>query len=384
MAGRRDHDARGSTGQNACVREAYRKRIPAETHRQTWIELKRTLGSLDEGWEVWTDWYDDILRGADHLDSRPLIEELEVARVLIPDADWEKGPAHINALIAALEAKYRGGVPAPDEIEPQDSTAAQFRESDRRIDADDLAGRDAVASDSIAHDLHGGALEFAQTLYDLVAIVPPGSNRPRPLAVTVRRLIEATGTTVAAVRPGLLIPLAAALQVALDADARRERDPDLEGAPLSADEREALANASNAFKTWINTDPCLSTLEGARLRIAHEPMDNDKVDAMVQAAVDGKAATPAAAELVNDARQAGPQSQFYVGTVLNFIRRGLKIAAVTAAGGGAVVYGGAKVAAWLVANADTILGLLANNPALLDVATRLIAVLKQIPLAGVL
>lgn len=345
-----------------------------------WNDNKLALLAFDEAWFVWTNWYDDILRGANHPNSRLEIEELEFARALIPDGTWERGPAHVNSLIAALEAEYRHKIPGPEEIGPQDPTAARFRESNHVIDADDLAGRDAVATDPIARDLHDGALAFAQALHDVVAIVPPGSNRPRPLATTVTRLIEATGANVAAARPGLLVPLAAALQVALDADARRERDPDLEGVPLSADEREAIANASNAYKTWINTDPYLSTLEGARLRTAYEPMDTRKVDAMVQAAVDANAATPAAAELVNDAKQAGPQSQFFNSTVLNFIRRGLKIAAITAAG----VYSGAVVAAWLVTNAETILGLLANNPMLLDVATRLIAVLKQMPLAGIL
>ena len=74
--------------------------------------MKRLLLTQDQSWQVWTDWYDDILRGADHPDSRPLIEELEVARVLIPDDDWDKGPAHVNALIAELEAEYRAKAPA--------------------------------------------------------------------------------------------------------------------------------------------------------------------------------------------------------------------------------------------------------------------------------
>lgn len=123
-------------------------------------------------------------------------------------------------------------------------------------------------------------------------------------------------------------------------------------------------------------------LEVARLRTATEPMDTGTVDRMVESAVDEGAATPAAQEVVNDAKNAGPQSQFFNATVLNFIRRGLKIGAVSAAGATAAVYGSAKLAAWLVTNAETILSLLTNHPALLDVATRLIAILKQMPLAG--
>lgn len=78
----------------------------------SWINLKNTLLSLDDGWQVWTDWYDEIVCGGNHPGSRPLIEDLEVARVLVPDADWDKGPAHVNALIAELEAQYRAEAPA--------------------------------------------------------------------------------------------------------------------------------------------------------------------------------------------------------------------------------------------------------------------------------
>ena len=77
-----------------------------------WPVLRKQLVSLDSNWRVWTDWYDDRLRGAEDPRSRPLVEELELARVLIPDEDWRKGPAHVNALIADMEAHYRAATPA--------------------------------------------------------------------------------------------------------------------------------------------------------------------------------------------------------------------------------------------------------------------------------
>ena len=345
-----------------------------------WPSLKAGLRSSDQNWQVWTDWYDDILRGTDHPDSRPLIEELEVARVLIPDADWEKGPAHVNALIAELEAKYRAKAPEPEDIEAQDPVAVQFRETDHRIDADDLAGRDAVAVDLFARDLHDGALAFAQDLHELVSVTTAGSNRPRPRAAIVTRLIEATGATVDAARPGLLIPLAAALQVALDADTRRERDPDLEGAPMSAGEREAVANASNAYKTWINTDPYLATLEGARQGKASVFLDATEAAEVVQKAVDEGAATEAAQGAVDAAAGTGAGSRFHASTVLNFMRRGLKIASAAIKSWSPVVRGGLKVLRWLVKNEEKILELLTDHPGLHDVTKRIIAAAKALPL----
>jgi hypothetical protein len=67
------------------------------------VDLYRRLASellgLDENWEVWTRWYEDRLFPTDKSRRRPLIEQLEVDRVMIPGADWAKGPKHVNAII---------------------------------------------------------------------------------------------------------------------------------------------------------------------------------------------------------------------------------------------------------------------------------------------
>ncbi|HET7410584.1 MAG TPA: hypothetical protein VFJ13_10320, partial [Paracoccaceae bacterium] len=60
---------------------------------RAWNTLKADLLAANEGWEVWTDWYDDRLEG------RFGPQALELARATIPDEDWEKGPAHVNAII---------------------------------------------------------------------------------------------------------------------------------------------------------------------------------------------------------------------------------------------------------------------------------------------
>jgi hypothetical protein len=56
---------------------------PAETPlwaAEPWAQLKALLLSVDEDWEVWTEWYEDRLAG------RPSDQELELARALLPDA----------------------------------------------------------------------------------------------------------------------------------------------------------------------------------------------------------------------------------------------------------------------------------------------------------
>jgi len=61
-----------------------------------WRLLKARLLEADEGWEVWTDWYEDRLHG------RPFDKALEEARVLIPDEIWQQGPKAVNTGIARL------------------------------------------------------------------------------------------------------------------------------------------------------------------------------------------------------------------------------------------------------------------------------------------
>ncbi|MEP3303034.1 MAG: hypothetical protein ABJO05_13795 [Roseibium sp.] len=67
---------------------------------RSWNRLREALLARDEGWDVWTDWYDDRLQG------RPANPDLEVARVTLPEELWEEGPAAVNARIRELIEEY--------------------------------------------------------------------------------------------------------------------------------------------------------------------------------------------------------------------------------------------------------------------------------------
>ena len=70
-----------------------------------WRTLKAALLAANEGWEVWTDWYEARLAGdAGH--SRN--EALEIARAMIPDEIWKQGPAVVNAEIKRFIAEHAG------------------------------------------------------------------------------------------------------------------------------------------------------------------------------------------------------------------------------------------------------------------------------------
>ena len=68
--------------------------IPVWASRQ-WALFKDDLPD-EEGWNVWVDWYEARWAG------RPGDAGLELARVTIGEEDWEKGPAHVNAMIDGM------------------------------------------------------------------------------------------------------------------------------------------------------------------------------------------------------------------------------------------------------------------------------------------
>ena len=76
-----------------------------------WNKLKARLIEADEGWDVWIDWYEARLHG--HPEPN---EALEVVRVLIPDADWERGPVYVNRMIAELMERHAPKSPVPPSL----------------------------------------------------------------------------------------------------------------------------------------------------------------------------------------------------------------------------------------------------------------------------
>jgi hypothetical protein len=62
----------------------------------------KTMLLRDVGvWGFWLRWREGMLAG------RPLDWELQRDVALIPDEDWQKGPAHIAGLIAVIEERHR-------------------------------------------------------------------------------------------------------------------------------------------------------------------------------------------------------------------------------------------------------------------------------------
>ncbi|WP_147262940.1 hypothetical protein [Roseiarcus fermentans] len=72
--------------------------------------MKSVLLDANEGWDVWTDWYEARLDGDA---GSPPNEALEIARATIPDDIWTQGPAVVNAEIKRLTEKHTEGNDRP-------------------------------------------------------------------------------------------------------------------------------------------------------------------------------------------------------------------------------------------------------------------------------
>jgi hypothetical protein len=95
-----------------------------------WRELRAALlARQGEGWTVWTEWYEAWLDGREQFPrlSPQAREDLDFALCLIPDEDWKRGPAHLNALIrATIDAALTKAEIRDEELPRQTPDAAQF------------------------------------------------------------------------------------------------------------------------------------------------------------------------------------------------------------------------------------------------------------------
>jgi hypothetical protein len=71
-----------------------------EWAQYAWVELKGKMLESNQGWEVWTSWYESRLLG-----ERPN-QALEIAHATIPDEIWEQDPQTVNAYINRLVATH--------------------------------------------------------------------------------------------------------------------------------------------------------------------------------------------------------------------------------------------------------------------------------------
>lgn len=155
-----------------------------EWARENWNELRADLLSREEGWEVWTDWYEARLRGD------PVNDMLEAERLECVDrVSSYSSLSQAHAEIAKVVAKYTvatpyASLPETKDLPAQAPTGVRFRQTiDDKIDVADSAPHADVAMRR-RQVLAGCAAELASECES-------GNNLLKPHAVPLRQLQRA-------------------------------------------------------------------------------------------------------------------------------------------------------------------------------------------------
>jgi hypothetical protein len=162
---------------------------------QVWGTLRAALLAADQGWEVWTEWYEARLVGDA---AHPPNEALEIARATIPNEIWRHGPAAVNAEIKRLIAEHQSLQQRP--------AAFQFRVVDDKIDASPEDARPISARD--ARDLYEEAKRKARDLKDRLQRAQADVD----LRAHVDLLLTRLGESYPEMRPGLMLSMLRSLE----------------------------------------------------------------------------------------------------------------------------------------------------------------------------
>lgn len=112
--------------------------FPTAYHSRRWIGLQGDLRRVGRHWQVWIDWYEEVLAGSPP--SPPRNEEWDAAFTDVPGPlPWDDGPKAVNlaikARLDALQAAESSSEvpeqsPAPIRVEVRDGRIARVRNDD--------------------------------------------------------------------------------------------------------------------------------------------------------------------------------------------------------------------------------------------------------------
>ena len=272
-----------------------------------WAELRWRLLGLDEGWEVWTEWYDDCLNGG-RLD-KPLEED----RVLIDEALWKQGLKAVNAEIRRVieEHRARAGdeeprkeivvpigsaaetdtafpvrpvkspstpLPAPDEAGKQSHSGYAFGGAiDGRVQLIDATQSGEARDDEIAREFHAEAREAATSLVERCE----RSNQLYDLGDATRRYLDRLGNGPTEVKRSLLLH-GERLRNLRDANLRLQQARDPMADPIPEDAFAALQTLVAAHNQYVSTDPVLASIQ----RALSDPDEAGTVEVMPEEALE--------------------------------------------------------------------------------------------------
>jgi len=101
-------------------------------------------------WSFWRDWYQGFL------DGKPLDWELQRRVALIPDADWDEGPAHIAAKIEEIKADFLAEKAPLAEVVEFDHDTGKFYTTPLAIENSKLLGTHLQRAEDALEDALNG------------------------------------------------------------------------------------------------------------------------------------------------------------------------------------------------------------------------------------
>lgn len=221
---------------------------------RAWRELKSAMLSDGAHWQVWVDWYEDVLAG------RWRGEAYTAAFTDIPgELPWDEGPEAVNAEIAKRLASLK----ALEELE-QSPRGYVYAQEGEILAPQPAYSRDDVSAANLPHvrQLHAAARERAKELASEAARV---RNLPgwEGLSAAADQLVDILSNDTAEIPLRLGDLYGAVLRIGsyLELDKKLRADPGESASPLDAINEQKLSGLVAIVAPWARQFPTIRTLD---------------------------------------------------------------------------------------------------------------------------
>ena len=245
--------------------------------------MDERLTTLNQGYQVWIDWYNRRIKGeraafdipgdSDRTEDKTILARLADAT---NEDFWDKGATYVNTTLqgwidAARERVRPRDAPfitdplrqleaAPEPIPPQNQNAIPFTATESgKIRIDLSRNADALRMDADAQDRHAEAIREAQALLDRCRL----SNSAARFVSGFENYLSAGGETLADLRPSLFVQRGEKLRQEIAAYETGQQDSFLE--PIADDLLIDLKGWRSAHNMAVGLDPLLMRLDTAML-----------------------------------------------------------------------------------------------------------------------
>lgn len=240
---------------------------------ETWKHARTRLAHFESSYRVWIKWFDRRIAGVNCAFPLPRKADgpLQLRVFNSENGWWERGPAAVNADIAAWIKEARSSV-SGDEIDSSDTVdnlaklptqnpnSLTFRETaSGKVGLDPRVRDPELLRDEASQDRHAEARDEAQRLLALAQ----GSNAAQRLVGPLERYLAAIGKSIDDLRPGLVTQRGERLRQFLADYETDTSDPDLE--PLPREVLSTLKAVRSAHNVMVGIDPLLRRMDSALL-----------------------------------------------------------------------------------------------------------------------